>query len=46
MEEQQPQTKPVPETKVYAEPRIILEIELETRAGSPLSLPDLDEIAE
>ena len=46
MEEQQPRTKPVSETKVYAEPRIILEIELETRAGSPLSLPDLESLQE
>jgi hypothetical protein len=46
MEEQQPQTKPAPETKVYAEPPIILEIELETRAGSPLSLPDLESLQE
>jgi len=36
----------MPETKVYAEPRIILEIELETRAGSPLSLPDLESLQE
>jgi len=46
MEEQHLQIKPMPETKVYAETRIIREIELETRAGSPLSLPDLDEITE
>jgi len=46
MEEQHLQIKPMPETKVYAEPRIIMAIELETRAGSPLSLPDLDEITE
>jgi hypothetical protein len=46
MEEQHLQTKPAPETKVYAEPRIILEIELETRAGSPLSLPDLESLQE
>ena len=46
MEEQHLQTKPVPETKVYAEPRIILKIELETRSGSSLGLPDLEESAE
>jgi len=46
MEEQHLQTKPAPETKVYEEPRIILEIELETRAGSSLVLPDLEESAE
>jgi hypothetical protein len=40
MEEHQPQTKP------YLPPLIVLEIELETRAGSSLGLPDLEEPVE
>jgi len=40
MEEQQPQAK------TYVPPLIVLEIELETRAGSPLSLPDLESLQE
>jgi len=40
MEEHQPQTK------TYTPPLIVLEIELETRAGSPLSLPDLEGLQE
>jgi hypothetical protein len=38
MEEHQPQTKP------YVQPRIVLELELETRAGSPISPLDDYEI--
>jgi hypothetical protein len=40
MEEHQTQTK------TYVPPLIVLEIELETRAGSSLSLPDLVEPTE
>jgi len=35
-----------PETKTYLPPRIVLELDLETRAGSSLGLPDLVEPAE
>ncbi|MFN3309531.1 MAG: hypothetical protein ACK44E_10025 [Anaerolineales bacterium] len=31
------------EPKPYQAPQIVLEIELETQAGSPLSLPDFDD---
>jgi hypothetical protein len=40
MEEHQTQTR------TYVPPLIVLEIELETRAGSSLGLPDLEESAE
>ncbi|MFZ5809753.1 MAG: hypothetical protein ACOY16_10780 [Chloroflexota bacterium] len=35
-----------PKTKAYVPPLIVLEIELETRAGSSLGLPELEEPVE
>ena len=42
--EKQPRLEEIIEHKAYIKPQIILELELETYAGSPLSLPFPEEL--
>ncbi|RCK73403.1 MAG: hypothetical protein ANABAC_3012 [Anaerolineae bacterium] len=40
------QAQPLASSKPYAPPDFVLELDLECRAGSSLSLPELEEIIE
>jgi hypothetical protein len=40
-----PNRSTITEPMTYQAPQIVLELQLEAKAGSPLSLPDLDDLS-